>query len=205
MARQKTQILLIGIAYANDSLILLPKPGGFDLPVIPSGLRKKKYLRDGLSEYGFEGVRILATLEPFETEGEEGKKKYIPYVFAYEKLNQPFKELPVSAKPEEAPELAARFLWRMDIYAPMYQEKPRTVPLLEPEAKKVQGEIECLEFFADIVGEKDLEDFRRLCDSAASIRRINEAFVALCNKCHVNSIRYEREREKVKKKGRRRR
>ena len=186
MSRAKTITYLVGIAYCGDSLILLPKPGGFDLPSFQKKGRLKKCLLESLGQLGFEGVSITARLEPSEKEGDGTKVRYLPIVFAFEKMTQPFKTLPLDSKPEDAPELAKEYLWRCDVYAPMYQKLERTVPLLSPEQKRVDKEIKCLAYHERQIGKKTLDEFKALCASASSIRRINEAFVSICNTYRVN-------------------
>lgn len=186
MSRPKAITYLVGIAYQGDSLLLFPKPGGFDLPCFQKKGGAKKCLLKNLGELGFEGIEIRARLEPIEKETDGKKERYIGFVFAYEKANSGFKTLPLETKAENAPELAREYLWRADVYAPMYCKMERTVPLLPPEAKKVERERVCLQFHRFTIGKKRLAEFNALCDSAASIRRINEAFVAICNECQVD-------------------
>ena len=189
MSKSKRNTYLVGIAYSGDAIVLLPKPGGYDLPLFEKKGFLKRRLIKGLEEKGFEGVRIVKRLDRIDRKEGDAKVRYIAFVFAYEKMNQAFECLPLDSKVESAPELAKNYLWRCDVYAPLYKEMERTVPLLEPEAKKVKKERECLTYHRRIIGKKTLKEFCALCDSASSIRRINEAFVAICNTYHVNPNR----------------
>ena len=189
MSKSKRRTYIVGITYAEDAIVLLPKPGGYDLPVFEKKGCPKRRLTKALAEAGFEGVRIVKRLDRIEKEEEGVKTRYLAFVFAYDKMNQAFKSLPLDSKVENAPELAKNYLWCCDVYAPLYKEMERTVPLLEPEAKKVKKEQECLTYHRRLIRRKALKEFFALCDSASSIRRINEAFVAICNTYHVNPNR----------------
>ncbi len=189
MAKKKTVTYLVGIAYCGDSIVLLPGPGTFDLPRFEKKGSKKKCLLRGLAEAGFEDASIVTALDPIVEEADGLRKRYLAFVFAYGNMAQSFRKLPLDTDAKEAPELAAKYLWKCDVYAPIYQGKERTVPLLPPEAKKVKHEIDCLTYHRRIIGRKVLREFLALTDSASSMRRINEAFVTICNTYHVNPNR----------------
>ena len=199
MAKDKRRILLVGLTYSGDALLLLPKPGGFDLPLIPKKGRAKKCLLLSLMELGFEEISIVAELDPIDYDLEGEPVTLLPFVFAYGKMNQPFETFSLQGEEETTPEIARLFLWRADIYAPLYRQMERTVPFLPAQQKKVQKEIDCLESNVRVIGKKTLEDFRRLCDSAASMRRINEAFTVICNTYHINPKQAEARPEGNKK------
>ena len=189
MARKKIRTLLVGIAYSGEALLLLPSPGAFDLPSFEKKGCLKRCLVRELTARAFEGVSLIRKFDRVEKEVAGEKVYLIGCVFSYANMNQTFRLLPVSSKPEDAPELAKVFLWKCDVYAPVYLGMPRTVPFLPPEQKKVDKELDCLNFHVRLIGKKTLEEFRSLCASAASMRRVNEAFVAICNQYHVNPCR----------------
>ena len=189
MAKEKKRILFVGIAYEGETLLLLPKPGGYDLPLLERKRFAKKKLLIDLEELGFEEPTLLARLERIDYRLGEEDVILEPVVFGYVKMKQPYLTYPVHNAKAPAPELVSLFLWRADVYGPYYRQEKRTVPLLEPERKKVEKELACLEAHANLLGKGVLGEFRSLCESASSIRRINEAFVRICNTYHINPNR----------------
>lgn len=199
MAAPKRKILLVGITYIGDALLLGPAGNGFDLPTFPIKKNKDKIILKQLADAGFPQPHIISKLDPIEITAQDAPVTLCPVVFAFNGMNKDYEILPFDPKPEKIPYLASLFFYRAEVYAPAYRGFVRTVPFLPPQAKQVERELACLEHHAKLLSKQDLADFRLLCASIASIRRINEAFVALCNQYHINPNNLPEGSEKAKR------
>ena len=197
MAAPKRKILLVGITYIGDALLLGPADNSFDLPTFPIQKNKDKLILKQLADAGYSRPHIVSKLDPIEITVEDAPVTLCPVVFAFDGMNKDYVTLSFDPKPEKIPYLASLFYWRAEVYAPAYRGFKRTVPFLPPQAKQVERELACLEHHAKLLSKQDLADFRLLCASPASIRRINEAFVALCNQYHIHPNNFSEGSEKA--------
>ena len=186
MADPTRKNLIVGITYVDDALLLVPNGEGFDLPVFYNNLKNDNEILLKLNSAGFNGAKIISKLDPIEHAIEGGTMTLCPIVFTFASMAKPFQPLPLDPKPEALPVLVSLLFWRLDTYGPAYQGLKRSVPFLPAQANQVDRELACLKYHAHLISPRALYDFRLLCESPASIRRINEAFVAICNEYHIN-------------------
>ncbi len=209
--RRKVTRCVMGLVFRDDALLFLrPKanPGAsLSLPMTPKkGLGLKRNLnRYFLREFGAK-PQYLSTLP-----------EIVVYLETESFLLHPFvvdQGLPSNATYDvftvEEDDLASLDIdpssvavaKRAFIFAPWYRRQERTIPLLPRDQEKVYWQQQCLEYFKRKVPSAERAEFDGLVHSAASMRRINEAFAMICNRygCDPNLfIRYLDYRERKRK------
>ncbi len=198
------------LVFKDDALLFVRNEGEdtFHLPFVDAGktayrraLKKRLY-----ADYGLEGEIIRRLPEIVDYSGAYGllqrayvyqaelPEKVVGYEYLF--LNEGDPRL------EEIDLGSRRISNRAFLYAPLYQNRPRTVPLLPPEDEKAYWEIRCLKHFRGKIPSAEIQEFEGLVYSASSMRRINSAFVGLCNVYQVNPktfLAYLEYREKRRK------
>ena len=212
-AKKKKKVFRYAVAllYRDDSLLFLRKKGSKDPLSLPCCIKKgvghkrnlKKYF---LTEFGAK-IAFLRNAPETVVYLEEESRLARPFSIQCDVMEHPDgyefvfldeKDL-ATAEIEPMSQLLAK---RAFIYAPWYQNRPRTIPLLERDQEKVYWEIECLKHFHRRIPSAEIAEFEGLVSSASSLRRINAAFTMLCNhyRCDPNQfIRYLDYREKKRK------
>lgn len=209
--RRKVTRYVMGLVYRDDALLFLRQKGNPSAPlslpgVIKKGLGNKRCLnRYFLAEFGAKPV-YLSSLPEIVVYLEEESFLLSPFVLEAELTVKENMEV-VPVHEEDLAQLnldpkCAAIAKRAFIFAPWYRRQERTIPLLDRDQEKVYWQQQCLAYFHRRIPSAEREEFDGLVHSAASMRRINEAFAMLCNRygCDPNLyIRYLKYREEKRK------
>lgn len=222
MANKSKFTRLHALIFQEERLLVLRKQDEafFHLPYVDvTGPFHERKLAKGIAEtYKAQGkvVRKLPHLA-FIHDGEQiSVEAYVyqtplftsldGYEVALIEENSPIRE---KLDPESA-YLARRYF----IYAPAYENRPRTIALLPEDQPRIHHLVGCLRYFQGRVPSGEREEFEELVNSASSIRRMNEAFSIICNTHRANPRKYveylkkeeeERKAAEAKKKARHKR
>jgi|GEM_PF-1712993 len=191
------------LIYRDDALLFIRLPGekAFRLPSVEGN---KKALRLFLAEHlGVNEAVVVRALPESIFYGAGWSELQSGFVIQADvassgDIEARFVEegdLPLLEVDEASKGLATRGY----IYAPLNQGKPRTVPLLPQDDEKAYWMVECVKYFRKKIPSAEREEFIALVYSASSMRRINAAFVALCNLYKANPEQYNRYLEYLEK------